>query len=549
MDIFAVLASYLREELIHNDEFFFSITEFFDSPSETCATDKWVLRRSYIEELYTINEEFEIEVRDHEHVRCTLKLTLQNQDAPRKDTREEIFKTRAWYGPDPDVEVNGQLEALSTSNAKHRADDGQNSTENRILLMVKSYVKGIQILVGKSGQCQRQRLAGLEGCLIQSRIDKEDEITQLIPFFEKLKINGEKVDTICSTTHEHTKDLEQKKASIHRSTASMHNVGCYLTGITKHRNLLPDGQPMPSKGKNRPAFNCGRGVERILGVSSKLAEYYSDDLAISTFTFLEIGACGVTRLGAFAPDKHEKFFCDAAASLIDLSLRRLASSYEEAKQVIVNSTNSEVDQIALCKGGVNHVPVMNPFAFHAWFAEEDYDSLCAKLGHMAFINVPREIFSQLSTSTIIRQACERLANMSKSLTTDTSKSFILHNAPRLAKHITKTQMATRTLHYQDKDGNLKLAVRVLKGDALPQELTTASMAVVYIIIDILLDRCPKPKKGQPPPKLRRASKRQRTLELLPGYADIPTGPQQQPLHWPNSGFQSEADSNSQVQRA
>lgn len=96
-----MLADYLREDLIHDDEFSASVVEFIESPAEVWATGKkWILRRSYGEELYTINEEFEIEVRDNEHVRCTLKLLLQNEDAPREDTRKEIFKTRAWYGPE-----------------------------------------------------------------------------------------------------------------------------------------------------------------------------------------------------------------------------------------------------------------------------------------------------------------------------------------------------------------------------------------------------------------------------------------------------------------
>jgi hypothetical protein len=46
-----------------------------------------------------------MEVRDPEHVRCTLKLNLQNHDAPREDTRVKIFKPHAWCGPELYVSV------------------------------------------------------------------------------------------------------------------------------------------------------------------------------------------------------------------------------------------------------------------------------------------------------------------------------------------------------------------------------------------------------------------------------------------------------------
>lgn len=168
----------------------------------------------------------------------------------------------------------------SASSVEIPEDREKNKVENRILLMVKSFVKGSKILVGNPSYSQRRRLVAMEKGLANPRSSDAIDVADLIPFLEDLKIKGAKVDTVCSTTFEHTKKSEIK-------TASMHNIGCYLTGITKHRDLLPAGQRMPSKGKDRPAYNCGRGVERILTLASKLAEYYGDDFLISTFTFLE----------------------------------------------------------------------------------------------------------------------------------------------------------------------------------------------------------------------------------------------------------------------
>lgn len=94
MSLLAVLAKYLREEIIGDVEFSKSIAE------ARSVGNQWILRRSYIQHPHIIQEEFRIEVRDQEHVRCTLKLNVPGHDAPREDTREIIFKPHAWCGPE-----------------------------------------------------------------------------------------------------------------------------------------------------------------------------------------------------------------------------------------------------------------------------------------------------------------------------------------------------------------------------------------------------------------------------------------------------------------
>ncbi|KAK9437122.1 hypothetical protein VB005_11940 [Metarhizium brunneum] len=562
MGLPAVLAKYLREEIIGDVEFSKSIAE------ARSVGNQWILRRSYSKHPHTIQEEFRIEVRDQEHVRCTLKLNVMGHDAPREDTREKIFKPRAWCGPElyvpmsnatdlqlkyehRDVEVSEQQtnlpQNLPTSNAREFASQANTSapqtsvddtatsaaTESEldkqsdgvadeqddqkqdnkvaryILLMAQYFVKGSLVLVKKPTKLQRTKLAGIRQCVKETQeSDEAGDIVRLPALWRRWKKEGVKEDKIFSTTFSHTEELK-------RSVASMHNVGYYLAGITQHDKLRPPGHPPPTKRKNTTRYYCARAVERMLKLVSRVSQYYGTS-AMTIPTFLEIGGFSMTSFGHTTISSDESFFYDGLVSLIDLSWRRLAAAHTETDQNIQTEQDAEIDHDA----GEAHstmteqdaVPVLNPFGFHSFYTEADYNATCKTLDQSIFSKAPQTVSYELPTSKILRKGRERSDSISNGNPTsglsDESSTFILRYAQRLAKHITHDEKVERTKGCKYNEENLELSLRVLEGNALPEELATASITVVYIIVDILLDRCPRPKR----PGQERRQKRKRASE-------------------------------------
>ncbi|KAH0593435.1 hypothetical protein MHUMG1_08892 [Metarhizium humberi] len=516
MSLPAVLAKYLREEIIGDVEFSKSIAE------ARSVGNQWILRRSYSKHPHTIQEEFRIEVRDQEHVRCTLKLNVMGHDAPREDTREKIFKPRAWCGPELDIEVSEQQtnlpQHLPTSNAREFASQANTSapqtsiddtatpaaTESEldkqsdgvadeqddqkqdnkvaryILLMAQYFVKGIR-------QCVKET----------QESDEAGDIVRLPALWRRWKKEGVKEDKIFSTTFSHTEELK------------------------------------------------------------RVSQYYGTS-AMTIPTFLEIGGFSMTSFGHTTISSDESFFYDGLVSLIDLSWRRLAAAHTETDQNIQTEQDPEIDHDA----GEAHstmteqdaVPVLNPFGFHSFYTEADYNATCKTLDQSIFLKAPQTVSYELPTSKILRKGRERLDSTSNGHPTsglsDESSTFILRYAQRLAKHITHDEKVERTKGYNDNEENLELALRVLDGNALPEELATASITVVYIIVDILLDRCPKPKKAL---KENRVTKRKRAsgdkaAECASGRSPSAghCGPREQPPQWKSRSLESATESNLQV---
>ncbi|KID66219.1 hypothetical protein MBR_09430, partial [Metarhizium brunneum ARSEF 3297] len=545
MSLPAVLAKYLREEIIGDVEFSKSIAE------ARSVGNQWILRRSYSKHPHTIQEEFRIEVRDQEHVRCTLKLNVIGHDAPREDTREKIFKPRAWCGPELDIEVSEQQtnlpQHLPTSNAREFASQANTSapqtsiddtatpaaTESEldkqsdgvadeqddqkqdnkvaryILLMAQYFVKGSLVLVKKPTKLQRTKLAGIRQCVKETQeSDEAGDIVRLPALWRRWKKEGVKEDKIFSTTFSHTEELK-------RSVASMHNVGYYLAGITQHDKLRPPGHPPPTKRKNTTRYYCARAVERMLKLVSRVSQYYGTS-AMTIPTFLEIGGFSMTSFGHTTISSDESFFYDGLVSLIDLSWRRLAAAQTETDQNIQTEQDAEIDHDAREAHSTmteqDAVPVLNPFGFHSFYTDADYNATCKTLDQSIFLKAPQTVSYELPTSKILRKGRERSDSTSNGNPTsglsDESSAFILRYAQSLAKHITHDEKVERTKGYKDNEENLELALRVLDGNALPEELATASIIVVYIIVDILLDRCPRPKR----PGQERRQKRKRASE-------------------------------------
>lgn len=97
--MFSTLTNFLTEEVASDNEFQRSFTEEQPDPD----VKKWILRRSYSSRTGSIREQFNVELHDEDdipHVRCALTLTLGSCNAPRYDTRAEIFKPHAWCGPE-----------------------------------------------------------------------------------------------------------------------------------------------------------------------------------------------------------------------------------------------------------------------------------------------------------------------------------------------------------------------------------------------------------------------------------------------------------------
>lgn len=87
----------MRHELVQNPDFAKFVTE------ESISGDQWILRLSYTDQNHAVTEDhFDIQVIDHHplpHVICGLTRFIQN-DGPRIDTRQALFKPGKWLGPE-----------------------------------------------------------------------------------------------------------------------------------------------------------------------------------------------------------------------------------------------------------------------------------------------------------------------------------------------------------------------------------------------------------------------------------------------------------------
>lgn len=461
-------------------------------------------------------------------------------------------------------ELDWQSDGVADEQDDQRQD---NKVARYILLMAQYFVKGSLVLVNKPTKSQRTKLAGIRQCVKETReSDEAGDTVRLPALWRRWKKEGVKEDKIFSTTFSHTEELK-------RSVASMHNVGYYLAGITEHDKLRPPGHPPPTKRKNTTRYYCARAVDRILKLVSRASQYYGTSaMTIPTFlesefsntayyallTVTKVGGFSMTSFGHTTISSDESFFYDGLVSLIDLSWRRLAAAHTEMDQNIQTEQDAEIDHDA----GEAHstmteqdaVPVLNPFGFHSFYTEADYNSTCKTLDQSIFLKAPQTISYELPTSKILRKGRERLDSTCNGHPTsglsDESSTFILRYAQRLAKHITLDEKVERTKGYKDNEENLELALRVLDGNALPEELATASITVVYIIVDILLNRCPKPKKAL---KEKRVTKRKRASgdkaaeyaigrSLSAGHC----GPREQPPQWTSRSLESATESNLQV---
>lgn len=192
-------------------------------------------------------------------------------------------------------------------------------------------------------------------------------------------------------------------------------------------------------------------------------------------------------------EKDEDFFYDGLVSLIDLSLRRLTAAHAKTDNIDNANTRARAKSVGAL---INHIPVVNPFAFHSWYKAVDYEATCEKLKEdsRSFRKAPQTISYQITGSTILDKVRERAVDISRSSfeSPDRSKTFILRNAERLAKCIAYDTLYVRVGSHQESSENQELAWRILNRNALPEELETTSVAVVYIIVDVLLNRCPRP---------------------------------------------------------
>ncbi|KAG8422546.1 hypothetical protein J3459_010287 [Metarhizium acridum] len=528
-NMFSVLTNFLQQEVIDDDQFRGSFTE------ERIDANSWVVHRSYIHHTHVIQERLTVELRDQDdipHIRCALILasrTLESCGCPDHDTRVRIFKPHAWYGPALVIEARQELRTPQDSESDDKSegsllDAASHKLETRILLMAKSYVKGLRILVQTPTRTQRQKLERIRNSVKVQR-SQNDRVATLMNQLEQFKRDGVKPENLCSETISKTNQNQQQ-------CTSEHNIGCFLTGITKLPSLLGDDQG-DDQGcgrmrDNKPA-NCGRAVDRILKLGSRLNKYYGNSIANATFTFLELGGCKVLRLGqAAVQGKDEGFFYDAVFSLIDLSWQRIVTATDPDQQ--------PKDHIGMANTDTT-LPIINPVGLYSWYTGLDYVFTCQKLKQEEFLNVPQGVAYQLPTRSMLGQTREK----SVSPPGTRSKLFVLANAERLATYITCKTIEKRSSGYQDSE-DLQLAMRILKGHASPEEVNAAPMTVVYIILDILLDTYPTLRKGQPAQKQITSSKRRRTTDMHPGkYANIPAEPQHQPA-------QTGSGSSSQIQR-
>ncbi|OAQ74372.1 hypothetical protein VFPPC_01894 [Pochonia chlamydosporia 170] len=525
MDSFGLRAKFLQDGLLDNVDFVNSITE------ESIEDTHWTLCRSYTVRSHVIEEEFDIQLSDGDktpHVECALKVTIRSKDAPQDDTREKIFKPRRWFGPDLEVEVvdqhisPGRLSAetspgssslssvslrqeligrratpstISESQLPLQADlpnrptsvTKYNTIEYCTLITAKAVAEGSRILVNEPQKEQDELMASIRNCF-----KEEMSSDSLMAKWKQWKEEGIPFSELFGLTNSYSEELLL-------SAVSIENVGRYMTGITQHYNFSSQNEEppaIPSKKNDQPYYRDGQIVHGILKLTSELSNYYGTS-AIALFTILEVGNASLAYLSGSAPGND--FFNEAVVALIDLSWRRLANEQEATY---------------LCT-----LPVVNPPAFHSWYTGHNYQETCMNMNLKSFANNQERSHFELPATEILRAIRERSKNIVRSsadhgVNTDTSKQFILHNAPRLAKYITNEERQSRTKQYTEgEQKNVDLALSILEGTASSENLLTTPIEVVFIIVDILLDRNPKARRKRTKTAKRKcASKKSRLLE-------------------------------------
>ncbi|KAG8410829.1 hypothetical protein J3459_016950 [Metarhizium acridum] len=386
------------------------------------------------------------------------------------------------------------LSTISQPNSfnNHVSRKKYQSTEYRILSVAKSVAGGSQILVNNPQEDQAETIQSIRACC---RLTTSDSLAAK---WEEWRREGVKFKDLFAKTNSYT-DFWVSAAK------SIQSVGRYATGITQYYSFNAPGteNPPPSKAEDRKTYRHGRIVYGTLKLTSKLCTYF-DAAAIALFTILEVGDVKATCIEGAAGDD---FFYESLTALIDLLWRRLADEQKEATQ--------------------GRLPMINPTAFHSLYTGDNYKDTCEKLKVQPFINIPAEYSFEYPAKEILSAMRKRSEHISKCsadhkvtdnsefLSPDKSKAFILLNAPRLAKHITDEERDNRAKRYEGKQQkNVQLALSVLKGTASQKDLRTASMEVVLIVIDILLDQSPNGPPPKPPPKRNQVTKAKQAAKRM-----------------------------------
>ncbi|KID94388.1 hypothetical protein MAJ_09665, partial [Metarhizium majus ARSEF 297] len=481
---------YLQHGLFDDPEFVNSVTE------ESVTGCHWTLRRSYTIDGHAIEEQFDIQLfdRDHvPHVRCGLRLVVRGYEAPQEDSRNKIFMPGKWIGPNLEVEVTEQnfispqallattspefpLETnnlmpqalnehppapstiiesspptpsdssiIQKPNKNRETKTKYDSVEYRILSIAEAFRKGSQILASKPYDEPLKRLKTIRRCFDKS-IEKE---RQLMVFWRQMKDESTPAAKIYSKTCSHVKGML-------KNVTTIGNVGKYMTGLKDY--YCPGKTDGPRPLFRTPKFRLRNAFKRIMGLTSLLYAYYGVS-AIAIFTFLQ--------------------------------------------------------------------------AFQSWYGGEKYryKDLCENFALPIFKDAPNKIYFEAPTETILRAIRSRLQhitgcdsgheadtgventeNGTKDHCPDESKNFILNNAQRLTKHISceDRELFIAASHGTNKEQeNMRLAMRIVNGEALQSEASAASIDVVYMIVDFLLHSVRQKKRQSEP---RKSMKRKRALE-------------------------------------
>ncbi|KAG8412994.1 hypothetical protein J3458_013417 [Metarhizium acridum] len=511
---------FMRHEVVQHPDFEKCITE------ESISGNQWTLRLSYTDQNHArIEDHFDIQVIDHHslpHVTCSLT-RFMHRGGPRNDTREALFKPGKWLGPEivvnpiqqqsksPRPSSTRSLEhpplttVLTTQNSREdsrvatrspsttpqsnlasrrdrpstpasigsKINKRENSVEYRILTIGKAFAKGTQILVSKPKGSLRQRLATVRRCF-RSTIEKGPSCQSITlrDMWELLQEQDVSVGDVYFKTRSHIEKLEN-------DVGSTSNVATYIAGVREFYGLDKMDSPPPKVRELRGRQRLELAFDRIMSFIKTLTAYYEGDvdIAIGIFTFLEV-------------------------------LRRLAAKNTET--------------------GEETIPLLNPVAFQWWYERENcsYEDMCQRFDLLAFSSASPEMCIEKPVTTILNKIRQRSQSLTRldaedetnsaiehtSPTTeadcaDKSKNLLLQIAPRLAKYMTPRNKDTYVDRFKGDDEeqeNMRLALRILKGEALNDELLSTSLDVVYAIVDILLySPTMVQRRSQPDEKRRR----------------------------------------------
>lgn len=247
---------------------------------------------------------------------------------------------------------------------------------------------------------------------------------------------------------------------------------------------------------------------------------------------IQVGGFGFTNLGCTGKC-DETFLHDGIIALIDLVLRRLAAKNTET--------------------GEETIPLLNPVAFQWWYERENcsYEDMCQRFDLLAFSSASPEMCIEKPVTTIlnkIRQrsqsltrldaedktnsAIEHTSPITEADCSDKSKNLLLQIAPRLAKYMTPRNKDTYVDSFKGDDEeqeNMRLALRILKGEALNDELLSTSLDVVYAIVDILLYSPPMVQRRSQPDEKRRRLEHEMDRDTRIDASEVQSSLQELPL--------------------